>query len=397
MFDLQGNNVVYVTRDIERALGVPTDTPSFYIISNATEFAKIASFDAKNVSLIESEILLDTWQLLEHDETKQFLENIDNPNIVVFKNTPKIERICREHNWNLLNPSAELANTIEEKISQVEWLGDLTSYLPEHKIQILKEVAWNDEVFILQFNRAHTGSGTVLIDSKQKLEALQQQFPERPVRITSYIKGPVFTSNNVVGKDKDLMGNISYQITGLTPFTTLPFATVGNDFGVVSKLLSEKHQDTLANMVFAISEKLKASGWKGLFGVDVVLDTKNDKLYLIEINARQPASTSFESWRQGEDTMMQAHLMALLDQSLKDFFVMNVGSGGQIVMRVGDQLSAVSCQVVDALRECELKVIQYDNTKSESDLLRIQSTENLMSGHGILNETGKKIVEILQN
>ena len=113
--------VVYVTRDIERALGLP-DTEGYFIISNATEFAKEVAKNRAHILLIEEETILDTWQLLEHDKTNTFLKTLSSQRIVVFKNTPHIERICASKQYNLLNPAADLALTVEAKISQVSWL-----------------------------------------------------------------------------------------------------------------------------------------------------------------------------------------------------------------------------------------------------------------------------------
>jgi hypothetical protein len=40
---------------------------------------------------------------------------------------------------------------------------------------------------------------------------------------------------------------------------------------------------------------MSAQGWRGLFGIDVIKDLERNAIHLIEINARQPASTSFEA------------------------------------------------------------------------------------------------------
>ncbi len=74
MIDLKNNNVIYVSRDLERALAFDLDNPNYYIISNNSDFAK--SLTQKNILLINSERQLDTWELLEHEETKNFIEKL---------------------------------------------------------------------------------------------------------------------------------------------------------------------------------------------------------------------------------------------------------------------------------------------------------------------------------
>lgn len=242
---LPNNPVFYVTRDIERATSL--EMPGYFIISNSTPSGKKIAQTRTNILLIENHTLLDTHELLSHAEVQKFIQKNSegkDPSIVVFKNTTVIEKICREKNWKLLNPSAKLAQKIEEKITQVEWLGELTKYLPPHKIQLAKDVPFDettDMPFILQFNRAHTGLGTMFISSNLELKEIQDKFPDRPVRITEFISGPMLTSNNVVTDDRVLIGNMSYQITGMQPFTDKPFATIGNDWALPHKILSPKN------------------------------------------------------------------------------------------------------------------------------------------------------------
>lgn len=408
------NALFYVTRDVERALGLPLKKGMF-IISNLTEYSKKMAFGQANILLIDEGRLLDTWELLEHPKTQEFINQtvvtqnfapLQPINILVFKNTTQIERICSEKNYTLLNPSATLSQKIEEKISQVEWLSELSLFLPPHKIQTAKEISFDGPPFILQFNRAHTGLGTMLIELPEQLHEIQTKFPNRPVRFTQFIDGPMLTSNNVVTKNKILVGNISYQITGLQPFTENPFATIGNDWNLSHKLLNAELKRQYVNIVESIGNKLRESGWKGLFGVDVVLDQKNQKLYLIEINARQPASTTFESQLQTMSreqltndksmTTFEAHIYALLDIGTSDELI-KITDGAQIIQRVNSDIQLTKqFEQIQQLEQLEhFQIIPYENTDLGSDWIRIQSLTGLMKEHEQLNERGLQIAKIL--
>lgn len=407
LFDaLRVQSVVYVTRDIERTLGLPVTTEGYFIISNSTPFAKAVAENHPNVLLIESNELLDTHELLIHPQVTTFIEQRVGAKLLVFKNTPHIEKICAEHNWKLLNPSANMAQKIEDKISQVEWLGELDSFLPEHKIHLLKEVWFDGTPFIVQFNRAHTGNGTILITNEKMLCDLKTQFPSRPVRVTSFISGPMFTSNNVVTPDKILVGNISYQITGQRPFTDQPFATIGNDWNLPHQLLSEHQKNKYEEIVTRIGEKMRADGWNGLFGVDSILDKNTGELFLIEINARQPASTTFESQLQkkikndqpDKITTFEAHVMSVLGMDLRDKKLIEVNDGAQIIIRNQNQLpldEAGLKNISQKLIAEHFNVIPYTNTTPGSDRLRIQSEQGIMKNDKQFNEVGEKIVHLL--
>jgi len=383
--------VIYVTRDLERALGLPTTTPGYHIISNYTDFAK-TTVSGDNILLIQEQELLDTWQLLRHEQVKAYINQLDNPVLLVFKNTPQIERICQENNWQLLNPTAKLSNRVEEKISQLDWLGDLRKYLPAYTVGLCQDIVYQDQPFILQFNRSHTGSGTFLIRNQAELDEVKKKFPQREARTAKYISGPLFTNNNVVSKDKILLGNISYQITGLPPFTDLEFATVGNDWALPHEYLNEKQIEQYQQIAAAIGEKLRNDGWLGAYGIDVVVATDSQQLYLVEINARQPASTVLESQLQKTNTIFAAHLASLLDKEVKE--LTSINDGAQIILRNNGQVT-VKPEVKARLEAAGFTVVTYDNTKPNSDLLKIISPHGIMASHNTFNDLGKKILSFL--
>jgi len=391
--------IVYVARDLERTLGLPVQTKGYYIISNYTIFANSLVKGRKNVLLIKNPELLDTRELLNHPRAVKFIKAIKNRHILVFKNTLQIEKICADHGWPLLNPSATLANKVEEKISQVNWLGELIRFLPPFQIKIVKDVKWSGESFILQFNRAHTGSGTLFIENKNQLQEVQEKFPLREVRLTKYIVGPMLTNNNVVAGKKVLCGNINFQITGLQPFTTLPFATVGNDWALPHKILNTKQKKEYLMMAQMIGQKLADEGWRGLFGVDVILEEKTGKLYLIEINARQPASTSFESQLQRLKnktglTTFDAHILALLGEKVNGQLIV-IKAGAQITQKVVSTTKKISTMELSSkiknLTKKKIQVFIYENTKLESDWIRMQSNSSLMSNQNTLNHLGQEL------
>lgn len=430
--------VVYVTRDLERATGLSRAYQSYYIITNHGPFAKEYAKKNKNVLVIKSKEKLDTRELLVHPKTIAFVNTLQNPKIIVFKNTKQIETICSEKKWPLLNPPAELASRVEEKISQLEWLGDLQKYVPPHQVMLCKNLtlpitchtkpahgdgAWTK--YIVQFNRAHTGSGTMLIESEKQINELKEKFPNREVRVTKCIKGPALTSNNVVWGKKVLIGNNSYQITGLPPFTENEFATIGNDWALPTQLLGNKQIRQIRQIVTAIGKKLIKDGWKGLFGIDIILDEKTGKIFLIEINARQPASTTFESALQRavilsraknlspkslrsfvstqDDkiaTTFEAHLAALLGLETRNYELGTVTDGAQIIKRMNNEQLTMNKPktkiIVNALKNLTLNVIEYNNIEPGADWLRIQNKKGIMAGHNTFNERGIKIKNILK-
>lgn len=406
--------VVYISREIERAMGMlPSD--NYRIISGRTPYGEAVKRQYPDfVTMIgaaadgTNDGALGTAELIGHPDTAKIISSLSaqgkRPYIVVFKNTARIEPILRERGWTFINPAADISENMENKISQVRWLGDMESYLPPHRIKAMKAVSWKGRPFVIQWAHGHTGAGTMLIGSEESLKALRDRFPERRARLSEFVAGPSFTVNVVVTPDRIEAGNISYQITGLVPFTDKAFATVGNDWGIVPSLLSASDIGAVGGLVRDLGERARKDLWRGLFGIDFIRDEKTGRLYLIEINARQPASAVFESVLQeaeradGADglTTFEAHMAALLGHPLAKPII-KVTAGAQIVQRLTESVKSVPTAAVSALEEAGFKTVAYGNTGENEDLLRVQSPQSIMAGHGTLNENGLNILKIMNN
>ncbi|MGC9605492.1 MAG: hypothetical protein ABSF56_01920 [Minisyncoccia bacterium] len=397
--------IVYVTRDIERALGMAPNE-DYLIVTNRTPYGeKIRDEYRDSVILVEPDHgdLLGTADLLRHEKAAAALA-VPNSYLLIFKNTARIEPIIREHAWRLLNPPAMTAEKIENKISQVSWLAELEHCLPSHRIQFMKSVAWNGEPFVVQWAHGHTGAGTILVNSEAELNSLKEKFPERRSRITAYVKGPSFTVNAVVTPDGVYAASPSYQITGLPPFTDGPFATVGNDWALAKAILSAEDMQLIKDLVRDLGAKMQKEYWRGLFGIDLIKDAASGKLFLVEVNARQPASVTFESALQEEArrtksaeglTTFEAHIAALLGQPLTKPII-EVTDGAQIVQRVTKTVKSVPEDAAGSLELAGYNVVTYPNTEENADLIRIQSTEGIMEKHGEFNGSGKEIMDALK-
>ncbi len=413
--------IFYVTRDIERALGTEP-SENYIIITNRTPYSEsiqknypdfvhlisAADINVDNKDMAISQGLLDTVALLKSNIAKKL---IDSP-IMVFKNTALIEAVVKENGWTLLNPFSKLAEKIENKITQIAWLGELgNKYLPPHTVALTKDLVWKKEPLIIQWEHGHTGLGTILINSDAELTELKSKFPERTARATSFINGPSFTINVVVNKSEVLLGNISYQITGLPPFTDNVFSTIGNDWSLTHSILSEAEIEEIHNMAKEIGALMSRDGWKGLFGLDFIKDDERGRIFLIEINARQPASTTYESFLQEENrrnglvgaTIFEAHIAAISGKNIDSTPIIPINDGAQIIQRITKKIHTSANSLIDVptdeisgtLELLGYRVIGYPNTAINEDLLRIQSQKGIMETHGKFNARGKEILEIL--
>jgi hypothetical protein len=419
--------IAIVVRDIERASGFP-GFPSFpqashrfnniYTISNSTPYAKkLATGHHDKIELVVSRRgeLLDTHELLTHEKTVAFMKKLEKktgeaPMVIVFKNTKRIEEICSAQGWKLLNPKAELAQKIEEKIAQIEWLGEEgRSFLPPHLITTCKDITWQTlpipaSPTVIQFNHAHSGEGTLLIRSEAELAIFKatygSRFPNRPVRLTTFIDGPAYTLNCIVHSDGTVShGSINYQITGIAPFTDNPFTTIGNDWSFARHELTQIQRQEIHDIARSIGRKMANDGWRGLFGIDVI-SSKEGRVHLIEINARQPAGASFESIlaeqtkKNQEVSVLEAHVRALIDE--KPLPVAEISEGAQIIARITPHSQKESMHMLEKELSHRFTVIPYVNEATGSELVRIQSPHSFIKTHQELNSDGELIAALLK-
>lgn len=397
--------LIYVTRDIERALGMKPEG-LYFIISNDTAYGReVQRQNPEHVFLIaDPRGQLDTFDLLTLPEVAHHINSRD-ADIVVFQNTSRIERLARENKWNLINPPASLAQTVEEKISQITWLTEDTNLLPPHSVVTVKDVRFTGQKIVLQFNHSHTGQGTYIITSQSEIDVLAQKFPHRECRIVDFIEGPVFTVNVVVGSFGIIVGNPSYQITGMQPFTDLPFSTIGNDWTLPQTQKFRGVSKDTTCIARTIGKRMQCAGWRGMFGIDVIYDTVQKKTHLLEINARQPASAVYESILQKKYSkrnvltlfkeplsLFEIHIAALLGLKYSAQ-TPHIQNGSQIVKRV--TAKTYSSDEV-RMNSRPITLISYSNTEHNKELLRIQLTTGIMKDHAVLNEEGSFIASCIQ-
>ena len=266
------------------------------------------------------------------EETQKYIEenSAKNNYFQTFKISSRFEKLVagKMYGGEILNTSSELNKLFEEKISQYKELSGDGVQFPKTLIGLLGTLEYKKlkkefgERLAIQFNRGHTGQGTVFVSNEDDLKTLQNVYPDREVRIAEFVKGIPYTINACVYMGKVYAGGLSYQLTGEKELTNFEGGTVGNDFSF-REGFTDGDQDGANSGTYneiykqakLIGEKMALKGYVGLFGIDFILD-ESGKVIIIEINARQPASIPFHTKLQLEAKQIplsMLHLMAFLD------------------------------------------------------------------------------------
>jgi len=322
--------IFYITNDLERGLGLENVLPEFHIVciddSSTIDLIGKNVFSLARYTKDQNPLLRNSNRLLNHPEANKYIrEHSDSPNIVVFKIAPNLERSAEKFEFKLLNSSSELNRLFERKLSQYEMLSSEGIRFPQTVMTKMSEITHEQLVaklgdeYVIQYDNGHTGTGTVFVNSEIQLEKEKELFPNRMARISSKIDGQTWTLNCCATRFGTIYDGLSYQITGVEECTSIKGATVGNDWAKKSSL-TEAAIDKIEEMGKQVGKVMFKSGFKGLFGIDVIV--KDNDVYMIEVNARQPASTSMHTkmmLKRGKIPLMMFQLAEFLYDDESDY------------------------------------------------------------------------------
>ena len=391
-------SLFYVTRYKERGSGLENLLTNYEIITNTP--------------------LKDTAEILEK-------KRLPLGYVIVFKNNVKIQRLAKQKKLKLLNPDYNLVEKYENKVNQYYWLKKIIpANLPKTIITIPSKNSFKNlskklgTPFIGQFNRSHSGQGTFLISCTKDWQNLAKKFPKREIKCAEFIKNKTITVNACVWPSSSagrencvLVGNPSYQITGLKELTDFTFSTVGNDWSLAQKILKSNDFKIIKALSQKIGQAMIKDGWQGLFGLDFI---KSKKWLVIEINARQPASTDLETVLQRKAgqgiTIFTAHLAALLNLPLPacagrpetcsqiQKSLQKIHQGSQIIIRKKKNQNRRKFQksLYKPLQQriCEGHFVGTVPIKYNAELFRIQNLETgFITKNNQLNSLAKQLLK----
>lgn len=297
---LTDKSIFFLTRDPERGLGIESIIDNYHLVHiNRSQYleyfdaiglkyfclesgdAELNNFDGSSRLLLNSEKVLDYVNL--NKKSQNYIQT--------FKISPAFEKKATTIGFPLLNTPAILNRRFEDKISQFQNLSKIVQF-PNTLIGQIGELSYLQlvqklgVVFVVQFNRGHTGSGTTVIENEQSFEDFVTKYKQREAKFSSYISGIPYTVNACVTKQGVFIGGLSLQITGENELGATRGATIGNDWSRRTYISSTAE---IESQVTKIGTEMYKQGFRGMFGVDVVV-TEIGESYVIEVNARQTAS-----------------------------------------------------------------------------------------------------------
>ena len=308
------NPVFFIHPNVNFGIGLEKLINNFHIIcSRKSDLVKYLSNSGISVFCLNNNQIRNSAEILRNKKTLEFIKQASRetgnsqPLIITFKPSPALEKVCAENNFKYLGNSWRLNRELENKIKFNEVLKKLKIPSAESEVMDADKISYQQlknkfgKDFIVQLSRGFSGNSTFLITlsnpslakrgeinfllENKKLGAVSN----KKIKISKFIKGPTITLNACLLKSRLLISQFFYQITGEKELNQNLLGSCGNDFAVDLKL-SKEASDKIYDYTKKIGEYLKTLGYKGIFGLDFVVDENNQEVHLIEINPRLTAS-----------------------------------------------------------------------------------------------------------
>ncbi len=353
---LKDSPLIYFSRDPERALGLENVLENYHIASVEDSYIldELEKRGKSTFSLNRQGINFDlnsSLNLLNHEKTTEWVKNITANKAFYAQffqfNNPVVPKI-KDLNGTLLNNNASLNRQFETKLSQYRFLQENKIPIAKGEIIESNKINYKDlavkygEAFVIQIDRAHTGAGTFFIRSESDWNDFLKDYNGNIIKVSEFIQGEPYTINGCVTKAGVFVSGLQYQITGYKDLTSGEGSTVGNDWSYASQLAASSLQQA-ARITQDIGNLMKAKGYRGLFGIDLIL--KREEWFVIEINARQTANISMQTKLELEQDQIPLSLLHLAEFLDIEILVSSLQSpiskleGSQVFLRAKKDLT----------------------------------------------------------
>jgi hypothetical protein len=245
-------------------------------------------------------------RLLAHPLTLSYLRSLPDPKyLFLYQSYPEIEKLGREENWVLLANPSELRVQTGSRLFFNELLQCLKLNTAEGFLVPIQELwfreyrYWAKKVgprlaVQLPEVRMGGGRGTFFISSEPQFRALRALLEGKIWRgsrletmtVRRFIEGtPASVALCITGKGT-LFSRLQVQLMDLPLSRAIPESGVfcGHSWG--GDLLPDSVRDEVLAQTGPIGEHMSRMGYRGILGIDLVVEKGSGRVYPMEINPR---------------------------------------------------------------------------------------------------------------
>jgi len=342
--------------------------------------------------------------LLSHPKTLDLIKKFKEATILVYKSTRKLEKLAKKVGFTLaISPSRFGKKLLENKAEFRKILEKLKIEATPGKVvsfsyffrktffELKKELGLP---FVIQHPTSGGGKGTFFIfegkDFLKVKEHLKKNPPQKLI-LAKYIEGPTPSITGCVTSFGIFSTRPQYQICDAKVLYQRELGSgvfCGHDFS--SSDFSQRILKQAKEIVEKFASYLKKIGYRGIFGLDFVLDKKNEKLYLTECNPRLlgtfPTLTMVQI-ENGEVPILALHLLEFLklpcqiDQKKVNFLMWQKKEGSQMILHNKNEVFSLKKEILPGTYQ--LKKGKILHKKEGFELKNIQNKEDFLITDGI--------------
>lgn len=391
--------LIYFSREAERGLGLENVLENYHLCNIENHYI-LSQLKNNNFCSDAEEIKLDskaTLDLINNPKTQEWIKNQTKTSgfyAQFFQLNPPMIKVIENLGGEVLNNNPVLNRKFEDKINQLKVFQENNIQTPKGIIVDSSKTNYQQlnnslgEKFVIQLDRAHTGTGTFVIKNEEEWTAFEEKYKGNIVRALEFIEGEAYTINGCIYNSQVYVSGLQYQITGIPELTNGKGSTVGNDWIYPFEKLSSELIKKIGIEVKKIGEFMKKDNYKGLFGIDFII--RDEQIFVIEINARQTANIAMQTKLElieGVIPLLLIHLAAMLDLEIEipvtEIVKLN---GAQVFLR-----SKKDNQLVDSEIKSGIYRLQSDNSsiewkKNEKEIINLGKKDSII----LLDEEGDK-------
>jgi len=244
--------------------------------------------------------------LLAHKLTKRYLNRLPDPKyLLLYQNYKELEDLARKKGWVLLANPAALRLRLRERAFFQQMAGDLSLRQAPgtiHPVGSLRErdyAVWARDLgpeFVIQLPDIAQGGGrgTFFIRSAQAYDGLRARLKGgmwRDVRLASVLIRRLI--QGIPASVAVCMTRHGILISGLQrQLIDLPYCTTSSENGIFcghvwdGNLWDPAIRETAIGQAQKIGQYLNGLGYRGILGIDFVIDEETKTVYPLEINPR---------------------------------------------------------------------------------------------------------------
>ncbi|MBL7206360.1 MAG: ATP-grasp domain-containing protein [Candidatus Aenigmarchaeota archaeon] len=269
-----------------------------------------------------------TANILKAKTTKNYINKLGNPHLLLYKYTKSVIKVTDKMGWtnivgnNLYEMDVKMGKIgfreiLEElKLKPIPWK---VKFFSKMKYTSMKKLFGN---FVVQVPGTSGGKGTFFINSdddfKKMKEVVKERYGDGRAVVSKFVKGPSPSLTCCVTKHGTLYTNLQYQLLDIPEVLNSDIGSgvfAGHDWE--SARFPKNIREQAYNYAHKIGEYMRERGYRGIFGIDMLMDQKKKNIYPIECNFRMlgsfPTITMIQSIN-GEIPFLALHILEFLGE-----------------------------------------------------------------------------------